>query len=725
MKWPAVLLGVILLLGAGFPTVGVAASSDELTVPSLVEWLVNDDMPIPSTRVRFAAPGANGSGETARAPGELQAMLSASEPGDIVVAAGGHYHVPNGLAFPSGATGHPVTLMAAPGEAAVIDAGSDFATFQHSGTGAWTQAGLSSSDIANKVWRSTATFGDPDARLVGYWIEFEHVHQILSVPGMTELKAPYGAEPSFENYAGPAAYLAADGRVYIRMQKPHPDKYCVGRKWQSNLWPGHPEAIKDGCVNYPVTENPNDYEIRLFRMRTNYAFDPGMNGGFINVGSGINSQGFRFTLRGHDIEMRRGTHLVWQAFVAASQPSAPTLIGPLQDLPLGQVYNVTVDRGRFSDGSKRHVSVSEWKFGGPLEPVRGAFLEHVESRNPDKSNYDYGRGTWNMTFRDCTIADFHELMVGGDHTYRFKNCAIFNILNDGIQANPYVSRVEIGYSFLLNSAFGGNGARGNDPNPGEWYFHHNVIDARTQVVSVWGRESFPPFVWLNHSADGSQPRKYYNNTLLWAPDVLDLASCGFNHNSNYDSSSDVPHEVFNNIVIRQDTQRYNNFYHSGSRHGPSDFVCRGLHYGGSNEQWDYNLYWRSLPGPLADGLIQAMAKRKAPQENYDTLAAWRASRGYKQSRDRYGPGFEANGSEQKPEMPSVDDFPSQRFDYRPTATAAITTAKDVSLSGTDWWSGAGPSWGAQHFSWSGLAPSPWKGALDPNGAAMPVGVQNP
>ena len=112
-----------------------------------------------------------------------------------------------------------------------------------------------------------------------------------------------------------------------------------------------------------------------------------------------------------------------------------------------------------------------------------------------------------------------------------------------------------------------------------------------------------------------------------------------------------------------------------------------------------------------------------------SCALKRSSSGFDESKDRYRPGFEANGSDERPDMPAVTDFPFGRFGYRPAPTAAVTVAASGSLSGADWWSGAGPSWGREYFPWSdgatSLAPSPWKGALDPNGVTMPVGVQHP
>jgi hypothetical protein len=58
----------------------------------------------------------------------------------------------------------------------------------------------------------------------------------------------------------------------------------------------------------------------------------------------------------------------------------------------------------------------------------------------------------------------------------------------------------------------------------------------------------------------------------------------------------------------------------------------------------------------------------------------------------------------------------------------VTTASSGSLSGANWWS-TPPSWGATYFAWNDgektLAPTAWKGALDPNGTVMTVGVRNP
>jgi hypothetical protein len=52
-------------------------------------------------------------------------------------------------------------------------------------------------------------------------------------------------------------------------------------------------------------------------------------------------------------------------------------------------------------------------------------------------------------------------------------------------------------------------------------------------------------------------------------------------------------------------------------------------------------------------------------------------------RGAYSPGFGGNGTESKPTLPSLDNFPSDRFKYRPSATSALTTATTSSPSGAN------------------------------------------
>ena len=69
-------------------------------------------------------------------------------------------------------------------------------------------------------------------------------------------------------------------------------------------------------------------------------------------------------------------------------------------------------------------------------------------------------------------------------------------------------------------------------------------------------------------------------------------------------------------------------------------------------------------------------------------------------------------------------FPSSQLDYRPQALAVVG-APATPPSETNWWSSPGwTSYGATATPFN-MAPSAWKGALDPSGSTVPVGVQNP
>jgi hypothetical protein len=223
------------------------------------------------------------------------------------------------------------------------------------------------------------------------------------------------------------------------------------------------------------------------------------------------------------------------------------------------------------------------------------------------------------------------------------------------------------------------------------------------------------------------------------------------HSSQADggnNTSSVMHECFNNILLRvflEGAKRYDPWvgqaegsYSDSFAPNRTDFVLGTMtRYSASesNELFDYNCYWRPA-GMIVSPLFRGHRRGGIGQTlfNFNSLAAWKAHTEFEHSklggvrRGSYAPGFDGNSTDSKPTLPSIDDYPSSRFDYRPAPTPVVTAATASSLSGTNWWSPP-PSWGATYFPWDDgektLAPSPWKGALDPNGTTMPIGVQNP
>ena len=660
------------------------------------------------------------------------------QPGDVLLAVCQtpgtieHWNYPSGLSFPSGTPGNRITLQARKGDAIVINAGGDFAGARTPGSGFWTQSGLSGADVAKNIWRSVSTFSGGAQNMMGMWIEFDHPHQIVRAGSMANLRAAYSSTNSPTGYCGPCVHKDTDGRVYIRWQVPHPDKYSTDNKWSVNTWHGHPEAVSGGKLIYPLNQDPNNYPIYLYRVSSNVVgFNCGESGQYIKVGAGINSCGFRHALTGNHIWCDRGTHYTWHAFVQTATSGS------------GNKRDYFCNRTRCTDGSKLHLSRSEWKFGGWLEGIRTVWFGMFNSSSASE-----------IFAKDCTIGDYHELMTGagGANQFRWRNCTFINIFDDGIQARHDMSRVEMGYCMFLNSAYGGFGeggvAEGNDPNPGGWFVHHNVIDLRQERGTNWRAQPHPMFPYGTHSADGVTPKRYYNNLIIYGPDCEEELGVFLSHcpDGGNNTNTSIMHEVFNNIVLRvylEGTKRYDAVSSLGAQYSDgfknrSDYVNgrQTVRYSAafSNELFDYNLYWR--PSSMTvNGMLRGYARGKGQTlSNYADLAAWQASSEFTLSksggtyRGAYSAGFDGNSTDTKPNLASIDNYPIERFQYRPAVTAAITVAKSGSLSGANWWT-TPPTWGDAYFSWNDgtitLAPSPWKGPLDPNGTTLPVGVQNP
>ena len=363
-----------------------------------------------------------------------------------------------------------------------------------------------------------------------------------------------------------------------------------------------------------------------------------------------------------NIKMDRGTHLCWQLAMGGNSSSQ-------------KMRNCFFNRCRFSDGSKRHLSRAEWKFGGPLEGIRSVILLRLSWMN-------------NINFLNCTLADGHEIGMFATNDnesgeIRFRNCTFFNALNEGFQGRVGLSRFELGYCYLLNCGFWAQGSSANPEDvewdPGKWLIHHNIMDCRAQYNTKWRIAIQPQLIAFRHSADQIQPQKIYNNLLFWPPDQEEAAELGVQHLRNMNvtvTGIDKAHEVFNNIAIRHDIQRYSTAA-SNNHKEQTDFVLSFMNVSGqlSNEFWDYNLYYRDVP--LVGGaftspfFVSTQEGRDTSPQDFTTLAAFKASGKFTLSkasgakRGAYSAGFENNGTDTKPTLPSLDDFPNSRFQYRP------------------------------------------------------------
>jgi hypothetical protein len=188
---------------------------DELSVPSLAEWLPSDEPNPTATKYVSNQNRGNGSGSSPGNAQEVQAALNGASPGDVLLAvcqtpgSTEFWNYPSGLRFPNGAAGNYVTLQARQGDAIVINAGEAYGAARTPGSGIWTQSGLSQADIGKQIWRSTSTFSGGQQSMIGTWVEFDHVHQIIGAGSMANLRATYGTADSFTNYAASSARIQA------------------------------------------------------------------------------------------------------------------------------------------------------------------------------------------------------------------------------------------------------------------------------------------------------------------------------------------------------------------------------------------------------------------------------------------------------------------------------------------------------------------------------------
>ena len=215
-----------------------------------------------------------------------------------------------------------------------------------------------------------------------------------------------------------------------------------------------------------------------------------------------------------------------------------------------------------------------------------------------------------------------------------------------------MSRVEIGYCLFFSSDWGGMGEAGSDgrdPDPGQWYVHHNIFDWRAEKTLRWGGQPHPQDCYTAHSPDGDSPRKIYNNLAIFGPDRQDAEGIGFEHCASTGTSDNpnnlltgaaMTHQVFNNILLCvhiEGTKRYNPTAGVGYGNTPriqNDFIgCHKIRYSANetNELTDYNLYWRPSSMTTDPALWYARGSQTG-RVGYASLDAWRASAEFQHSK---------------------------------------------------------------------------------------------
>ena len=208
---------------------------------------------------------------------------------------------------------------------------------------------------------------------------------------MTNLRAPYGQADSSDELWRPGVHKDSDGPHLHSHAEAAPGQVQPRQQVEHHhgLGKGIPKRISQRTTDYPITEDPNDYPIYLARFDTaTHCASSFASGGWAKIGSGINSYGLSLGAwigARHDIWVDRGTALLWQLFIRASQLRAT-------------VTNYFLNRVRCTDGSKGMPRSQNGSSAAGRRAWRSICFTLLNSNTMS-----------GVYFKDCTIGDWHEI----------------------------------------------------------------------------------------------------------------------------------------------------------------------------------------------------------------------------------------------------------------------------------------------------------------------------
>ena len=662
------------LLGAA--TFGKQAQG--IQIPDLVFQTISDSVPggaiwwNPTT-----GSDANDGSIKAQAKATFGAAQALVSSGGTIVATGGTHVVPEIAVSKS------ITLMAEPGAEVVLYRDARF-------RGAWERTWTwTLVDATRKIWESPAIAHGlaANTRLSGFIVipDGGLGKHLMRLPGM-ESEAAFkqngnGGLIDDGDYGVPWLWVPDTSRIRIRMQKP-PASY-VRSEWPTD---GRMGTLigPSGVWQEPVTENPNDYQIqivpwsgegtnlRLFSITASDTTIKGMNAALAGRAFHIDDA--------QNVTVEKGTYFVDEVFVKHR----------------GNTDGFTARRVRAGMGDQRHISWSDYKIGGRLLTwMRGHMLGN-------DGNTVAGTNK-NCRFEHSMFRGFFDLALpysGSDGPIEFDHCAIIRNVDDGLQNRADGNfAVNISYTYWRGGPMGGwEQAEAGSPID---HTHHTIYHNDTPLL--WGGGVHPHVRMPTHttgSAGPVRPLRIYYSTFIQSPDTENNYPMRMMHGGKNLTSGNREH--WNNILVLMDNKRY-----TGSG---GDAVAQHLNVQQSTAgtiRSDYNLYYRDVPSPSTVFFNEIGNSFNSGEQNFASLAAFRASARYTTSAGMYTDGtagHEQHGVQEDPRFVHL-----AAMDYRPQSNGAKSGAKNLTASG----------WlGTETF-------ENWKGALDPKGHGNEVGPQNP
>ena len=547
----------------------------------------------------YVAPNGNDANlGTETAPWKtLKSSIPKLKAGDTLYVRGGTYS--EGIIDVSiqGTADQPIIIRNYTGEKPILDM--SLPEFRNVGNTAWEMY-----DTTRQIYRSVKTYSNAAGNISG---KMESGGLLYSL----------NVYPNDEAFSSDIEYVTADG---IRYVGPGIFWNSIDSKIYIRLKPPSEESVSK-IYNIPSDTDPRNNN--LYISVTIYGLRFINNPQYLTI-QGIQLAHFRTTIR-----IFSGHHLIFKEMEIIPGQNAFVL---QQD-----VHDVLMDSVNMNLFFPDWIARDDVKTTIP--PALSMKLSGVIFQDP----------VYNVEIRNCRFNDVFDGITAANSSHDIRvHHNEFETIDDALQLGSSSYHVEFSSNKILGVSASKHGS-GSSLYPGTTYIHHNIFDARRQIL--FGR--YDPFDLLPTKYDGwgyqsphshhegigfgsGDPWKIYNNTYLY---YQHLGFGGAGRSLIYDESSltrnaGVRHEVYNNIFVQ----------HSDA------IVMRG---GRTDDGWeirDGNLYYRAVANPTEKRFFFEQWYSETAYSNFQSLAEFKNSPLNNTTKSYYSPGWEANGIEMDPQL---------------------------------------------------------------------------
>jgi hypothetical protein len=536
-------------------------------------------------------------------------------PGDVLFLRKGIYAEKKININISGTYNEWIKISNYPGEVPIIDGG--YEEFRDCPNTDW--------EIHNtkkNIFKSKNKY--PKAKAVhGYFKNNKKIIRLNTYDKYNNLAAENFDAMNIDNiYVGPGIFFnRIDKKIYVRLEYTRQQK-MMGFTRPKELDPR----------NYTMYIFPHK-EVLVFGKRSAYLLVEGLNVKYQN-------NAIEFITGAHHISIKNCEILGGRTHI---------LIGEM-------VNNVLFDRIKIHDSVPPWIAYTDVKTKPrPAAMLKTAgfifknYVHDVEIKNSEINN----------TF-DGIVA------TGKVHNIHIHNNTMVGIRDDVVQLGTSSYDIEISKNKMIYVSKGiSRHGSGTPKKAGTKYIHHNIIDCSKPMLGAgnlsdhkFATKRYGPngdrMVWArpfgSHKGGGygtGDPWKIYNNTIIFGKELNGLGAghCYIHKLFN----PNQPQEVYNNIFIQT----------------MDHWLARGARISNGSQIWDGNIYYRNQKYPTT--YFFRSFKNGKRNANFISLAEFKKSDYFQDTKKKYSPGWENTGIEANPELDN-EYYPSCSG---PAATGAI------------------------------------------------------